>query len=50
MWCPDVYEGAPTSVTAFFAIVPKLGVLIFFIHFFQVFSIIHFLAKYISSW
>jgi NADH-quinone oxidoreductase subunit N len=35
MWCPDVYEGAPTSVTAFFAIVPKLGVLVFFIHFFQ---------------
>ena len=35
MWCPDVYEGAPTSVTAFFAMVPKLGVLIFFIHFFQ---------------
>jgi NADH-quinone oxidoreductase subunit N len=23
MWTPDVYEGAPTSVTAFFAIVPK---------------------------
>lgn len=35
MWCPDVYEGAPTSVTAFFAIVPKLGILVFFIHFFQ---------------
>ena len=27
MWTPDVYEGAPTSVTAFFAIVPKLAVL-----------------------
>ncbi len=27
MWTPDVYEGAPTSVTAFFAIVPKLGAL-----------------------
>ncbi len=25
MWTPDVYEGAPTSVTAFFAIVPKLA-------------------------
>ncbi len=23
MWTPDVYEGAPTSVTAFFSIVPK---------------------------
>jgi len=26
-WAPDVYEGAPTSVTAFFAIVPKIAVL-----------------------
>lgn len=25
MWAPDVYEGAPTSVTAFFAIVPKVA-------------------------
>ncbi len=27
MWTPDVYEGAPTSVTAFFALVPKLAAL-----------------------
>lgn len=27
MWAPDVYEGAPTSVTAFFAIVPKVSIL-----------------------
>jgi proton-translocating NADH-quinone oxidoreductase chain N len=27
LWAPDVYEGAPTSVTAFFAIVPKIAVL-----------------------
>lgn len=27
MWTPDVYEGAPTSVTAFFAIVPKMAAL-----------------------
>ena len=25
MWTPDVYEGAPTPVTAFFAIVPKVA-------------------------
>ena len=25
MWAPDVYEGSPTPVTAFFAIVPKLA-------------------------
>jgi len=26
MWSPDVYEGAPTPVTAFFSIVPKMAV------------------------
>lgn len=25
MWSPDVYEGSPTPVTTFFAIVPKLA-------------------------
>ncbi|MGZ4886234.1 MAG: NADH-quinone oxidoreductase subunit N [Candidatus Aminicenantales bacterium] len=25
MWAPDVYEGAPTPVTAFYSIVPKLA-------------------------
>ena len=27
MWTPDVYEGAPTAVTAFFALVPKIAAL-----------------------
>ena len=27
MWAPDVYEGSPTSVTAFFSIMPKLAIL-----------------------
>jgi proton-translocating NADH-quinone oxidoreductase chain N len=27
MWAPDVYEGAPTSVTAFFSIAPKISIL-----------------------
>lgn len=25
MWAPDVYQGAPTAVTAFFALVPKIA-------------------------
>ena len=25
MWTPDVYEGAPTSVTSFFSVVPKVA-------------------------
>lgn len=31
MWLPDVYEGAPTTVTAFFSIVPKIAMLILFL-------------------
>lgn len=30
MWSPDVYEGSPTIVTAFFAIVPKIAILSIF--------------------
>nr|QKZ95180.1 NADH dehydrogenase subunit 2 [Pyropia pulchra] len=37
MWSPDVYEGAPTNVTSFFGILPKLALvsLIFRIFFFS---------------
>jgi NADH-quinone oxidoreductase subunit N len=31
MWTPDVYEGAPTPVTAFFAAAPKLAAMALFI-------------------
>ncbi|MGB9153217.1 MAG: NADH-quinone oxidoreductase subunit NuoN [Alphaproteobacteria bacterium] len=33
MWTPDVYEGAPTPVTAFFAAAPKLAALAVFTRF-----------------
>ena len=33
MWAPDVYEGSPTVVTLFFAIVPKVAALTVFIRF-----------------
>ena len=33
MWTPDVYEGSPTSVTSFFAIVPKIAGISVFIRF-----------------
>ncbi len=31
MWTPDVYEGAPTPVTAFFAIAPKIAAMALFV-------------------
>ena len=33
MWTPDVYHGAPTSVTAFFAIVPKISAVVLIFRF-----------------
>lgn len=33
MWSPDVYEGSPTIVTAFFAIIPKLALLALILRF-----------------
>ncbi|TAE83388.1 MAG: NADH-quinone oxidoreductase subunit NuoN [Alphaproteobacteria bacterium] len=33
MWTPDVYEGAPTPVVAFFATAPKVAVLCFAVRF-----------------
>jgi NADH-quinone oxidoreductase subunit N len=32
-WCPDVYEGAPTPVTAFFSVGPKLAGFAVFLRF-----------------
>ena len=36
MWTPDVYEGSPTSVTAFFALIPKIAAITVFIRFMYV--------------
>ena len=33
MWAPDVYQGSPTSVTLFFAALPKVAALTVFIRF-----------------
>ena len=36
MWTPDVYEGSPTSVTSFFALVPKIAAISVLIRFMYV--------------
>ncbi|HEX3881613.1 MAG TPA: NADH-quinone oxidoreductase subunit NuoN [Stellaceae bacterium] len=33
MWTPDVYEGAPTPVTAFFSVAPKMAAIALFMRF-----------------
>ena len=39
MWCPDVYEGAPTEITAFLSVAPKATgfaiIITFFVGLFQ---------------
>ena len=47
MWVPDVYEGSPTSTTAFFALVPKVAVLGLFIRLFD-FSFYTFIEQWQS--
>ena len=34
MWAPDVYEGSPTAITAFFSIAPKIAILGVFLRLF----------------
>ncbi len=36
MWTPDVYEGSPTSITSFFALIPKIAAISVFIRFMYV--------------
>ena len=43
MWSPDVYEGSPTPVTAFFSTVPKIALLALFVRlfFYTFFDFVH---------
>jgi len=34
LWAPDVYEGAPTSVSMIFAVIPKIGIFVVFVRIF----------------
>jgi len=34
MWSPDVYEGSPTPITAFFSVVPKIALLALYVRLF----------------
>ena len=45
MWTPDVYEGAPTPVTAFFATAPKIAALALFTRF-----LLHPFAHLVMQW
>ena len=36
MWAPDVYEGSPTPITAYFTTIPKIGAIAFLIKFLNI--------------
>ena len=36
MWSPDVYEGSPTPITAYFTTIPKVGAIAFLIKFLNI--------------
>lgn len=42
LWTPDVYEGAPTPITAFLSTVPKVGAIIILSRLFQAWSVSQF--------
>lgn len=45
-WSPDVYDGVPTLVTSWIAILPKISIIIFLITFLGLFNNCHFLDKF----
>ena len=51
MWAPDVYEGSPTIVSTFFAVVPKIAILGLFLRLFMFgfYGFSRFLATIINS-
>ncbi len=50
VWSPDVYQGAPTAITAFLSTVPKVGALILFTRVYQAWSSTAFYFSELSTW
>jgi NADH-quinone oxidoreductase subunit N len=51
-WVPDVYEGAPTPVTFFFAVLPKISMVLFLVHWVPglVGSLVGDTNEFVQSW
>lgn len=50
VWSPDVYQGAPTAITAFLSTVPKVGAIILFARLYQSWSSTAFYFSELSTW
>ncbi|MGO1243982.1 MAG: NADH-quinone oxidoreductase subunit N [Sphingobacterium sp.] len=50
VWTPDVYQGAPTSITAFLSTIPKVGALILFARLYRSWSSTDFYFSELLEW
>lgn len=50
VWTPDVYQGAPTAITAFLSTLPKLAAIVLLARFYQAWSSTQFYFSELSSW
>ncbi|WP_437922309.1 NADH-quinone oxidoreductase subunit N [Sphingobacterium sp. LRF_L2] len=50
VWSPDVYQGAPTAVTAFLSTVPKIAAIILFTRLYQAWSSTDFYFSDLTNW
>lgn len=50
VWSPDVYQGAPTAITAFLSTIPKVGGIILFARLYRSWSSTAFYFSELSTW
>src|SRR5690606_5849345 len=50
IWSPDVYQGAPTAITAFLSTLPKIGAIILFSRLYQAWSSSLFYFSELTFW
>src|SRR5690606_13802061 len=50
VWSPDVYQGAPTAITAFLSTLPKIGAIILFSRLYQSWSSSLFYFSELTVW
>jgi len=50
VWSPDVYQGAPTAITAFLSTIPKVGAIVLFARLYQSWSSTAFYFSELTTW
>lgn len=50
VWAPDVYQGAPTAITAFLSTIPKIGAIVLLARLYQSWSSTAFYFSELTTW